>query len=136
MHDAAAIARLVTLLGYELAEDDVPERLSRLRDMRASVLLAELDGVIVGLATMHPASVINRDGDIAWLTALVVDTGVRGRGVGRALVDAVETRARELGCERLSVTTHEHMTDARAFYERVGLEPTGRRFGKMLRGAS
>jgi len=69
---------------------------------------------------------------VAWLTALVVDETVRGAGVGRALVEAVEAFARESECERLSVTTQAHRADARAFYPRVGLEETGRRFGKTL----
>jgi GNAT superfamily N-acetyltransferase len=77
-------------------------------------------------------SVIHRSRDVAWLTALVVEESARGTGVGRALVAAVEQFAEAAGCERLSVTTHERRADARAFYTRLGLEQTGRRFGKSL----
>jgi GNAT superfamily N-acetyltransferase len=69
---------------------------------------------------------------VAWLTALVVDAGARGQGVGRALVRAVEDHARRAGCERLSVTTYEGRTEAQEFYARVGLERNGLRFGKAL----
>ena len=86
----------------------------------------------VGLATVHLLSVLNRPCDVAWLTALVVDEAVRGSGVGRRLVEAVESFARDAGCERLSVTTYEHLIEAQAFYLRVGFEATGRRFGKSL----
>jgi GNAT superfamily N-acetyltransferase len=75
---------------------------------------------------------LNRRRDVAWLTALAVDESARRSGVGRGLVEAVEDFARQSGCERLSVTTQEHRTDACTFYIRVGLEQTGRRFGKML----
>ena len=88
--------------------------------------------MIVGLATVHILSVMNRARDVAWLTALVVDASARRSGVGRALVNAVEKFARESNCERLSVTTHEDRMEARTFYVQVGLEQTGRRFGKML----
>ena len=47
------------------------------------------------------------------------------------------TRARirqaiETECERLSVTTHTDRADARAFYVQIGMQETGRRFGKPL----
>ena len=131
--DADAIARLLDQLGYPTEYVEVPERLERLRaNHRAAVLLAERDDEVVGLATVHILSVLNRHRDVAWLTALVVDESARGAGVGRRLVEAAEEFARQSDCERLSVTTHEHRTDAQSFYARVGLEPTGRRFGKML----
>lgn len=108
--DADAIARLLTQLGYP----------------------TERGGEVVGLATAHILSVLNRPEDVAQLTALVVGENVRASGVGRALASAVEDFARQAGCERLSVTTHEDRAGAQAFYPRVGLELTGRRFGKAL----
>jgi GNAT superfamily N-acetyltransferase len=131
--DAEAIAELLGQLGYPVGTGEIPPRLDRLRnDDRTAVLLAERDHRIVGLATVHILSVLNRPRDVAWLTALVVDESARGSGVGRRLVDAVERFAREHGCERLSVTTHESRLGARTFYLRIGFEATGRRFGKEL----
>lgn len=131
--DAVAIAQLVTQLGYPASAPDIPARLARLAgNDRGAVLLAQRGDAVVGLATVHVLTVINRPSDVAWLTALVVEESARGSGVGRALVASVERFARDSGCERLSVTTHERRADARAFYTRLGLEQTGRRFGKML----
>jgi GNAT superfamily N-acetyltransferase len=133
--DAPAVAALLTQLGYPTDAAAVPARIARLAvGERATALVARHGGVVVGLATVHLLSVLNRPRDVAWLTALVVDESVRGLGVGRRLVEAVEDFAREAGCERLSVTTQEQRDDARAFYQRVGFEPTGRRFGKSLLG--
>jgi GNAT superfamily N-acetyltransferase len=131
--DAADVARLLTQLGYPTERADVPERLGRMAAQdRAAVFLAQRGPGVIGLATVHVHAPLNRRGDVAWLTALVVDEAVRGMGVGRALVAAVEAYACAAGCERLSVTTYEDRADAQAFYVRVGLEPTGRRFGKAL----
>ncbi|MEO8451289.1 MAG: GNAT family N-acetyltransferase [Gemmatimonadota bacterium] len=131
--DADVIALLLDQLGYPTESTDVPERLDRLAaSSQATVLLAERGEKVVGLATMHIFSVLNRRQDVAWLTALVVEESVRRSGVGRGLVRAVEELARRSGCERLSVTTHEDRADAHAFYVRIGLEQTGRRFGKRL----
>ncbi|MES2306308.1 MAG: GNAT family N-acetyltransferase [Gemmatimonadota bacterium] len=130
--DADAVAGLLTQLGYAVLPEEIPGRLERLSRGGVRTLLAVRDGEILGLATMHIIGVLNRARDVAWLTALVVDAASRGAGVGRRLVAEVEARARESGCERLSVTTYESLHGARAFYQRVGLQETGRRFGKAL----
>jgi len=131
--DAGPIAGLLDQLGYPVEARDVPARIERLlANSRGVVLLAERHGKVVGLATAHVLTVLNRPRDVAWLTALVVDALARGHGVGHALVDAVEAFARDAGCGRLSVTTQEHRHDAHAFYLRMGFEATGRRFGKAL----
>jgi GNAT superfamily N-acetyltransferase len=131
--DAEAVAGLLGQLGYPTETAEVPARLERMgADGRAAVFLAQKGGRVVGLATAHVLSVLNRGRDVAWLTALVVDESARGTGVGRELVGAVEAFGRQAGCERLSVTTQEHRTDAHAFYTRLGFQRTGRRFGKVL----
>jgi GNAT superfamily N-acetyltransferase len=131
--DAQAMARLLDQLGYPTGSADMPGRMDRFANGgRAAILLAERNGQVIGLATAHILAVINRPRDVAWLTALVVDNDARGGGVGRALVRAVEAFAKAAGCERLSVTTHEDRQGARSFYLKIGMEFTGRRFGKAL----
>jgi GNAT superfamily N-acetyltransferase len=95
-------------------------------------VVAELDGVVVGVATVHTLPSIHAEREVAWLTTLVVAREVRQRGTGRALVAAAERWAREQGCQRLSVTTGLHRADAHAFYDRLGYEQTGHRYSKPL----
>jgi GNAT superfamily N-acetyltransferase len=130
--DAPALARLLGQLGYPADADAVRRRLERLGDDR--LFVAEVDGDVVGFAQLHVSPAIEYDGDAAKLAALVVDAARRGEGIGRALVAAVEQDARRRGCVLLFVTTAERRTDAHAFYERLGLEYTGRRFAKRLDG--
>jgi GNAT superfamily N-acetyltransferase len=131
--DVAAMAALLSELGYFAPGDAVAVRLHRLTsDPRALILVAEKDGRVVGVATAHAISVIHDDPDVAWLTSLVVDGSAQGRGIGRQLVEAVEAWARARGCVRLSVTTNRDRNDAHAFYERVGFEWTSRRYSKRL----
>jgi GNAT superfamily N-acetyltransferase len=131
--DAPVMARLLEQLGYAAAADSVPARVERLgADPRAVALVAERDGLVVGLATAHALPVIHLDDDVAWLTALVVASDIRGLGLGRALVEAVERWGRERGCVRLSVTTALSREDAHGFYERLGLERTGLRYSRWL----
>jgi amino-acid N-acetyltransferase len=53
--------------------------------------------------------------DLAEVKSLAVREGCRGRGVGRALVEAVEAEAIALGLERIFALTRE-----RVFFERLG----------------
>lgn len=131
--DSALIAGLLRELGYPVTPDLVPERLSRLAgDSRTAVLVAELGAEVVGLATVHLFDAVHADQPVALLTALVVTASARGSGVGRQLVEAAESFAREAGCGRIMVTTAEHRSGAHAFYQRLGWEYAGRRYAKRL----
>jgi putative acetyltransferase len=75
-------------------------------------VVAEQDERIVGVAQVDPSD--DR------LRALFVDGARQHRGVGRALLAAVETRARERGARRL----HGAMSlNAVSFYLRAGFKP-------------
>jgi GNAT superfamily N-acetyltransferase len=130
--DAGAVAGLLTQLGYPSDSGAVDERLERLRVVGDRVLVAELDRRVVGVAHLQVTPALERDRPAAKLGVLIVDEAQRGRGVGRALVEAAETEARLRGCELLFLTTAERRDDAHAFYERVGLEHTGRRYSLIL----
>jgi GNAT superfamily N-acetyltransferase len=130
--DADAIARLLGQLGYPSDADTVQERLVRLQVVGDQVVVAELGGEVVGLAHLQVTPAIELDRPVAKVGALVVDESQRGQGIGRALVDAVEAEARRRGCGVLFLTTSERRDEAHAFYERVGLEHTGRRYGRTL----
>jgi len=58
-------------------------------------------------------------GDYCYLQDLFVAEGVRNLGLARALILAVEERARGAGASRVYWLTHETNTDARALYDRL-----------------
>lgn len=130
--DAEEIARLLAQLGYPTASSAVAARLERLAVVGDRVLVADLDGRAVGLAHLQVTPALERERPAAEIGALVVEEAQRGRGVGRALVQAVEDEARLRGCELLFLTSSEGREDAHAFYEHVGFEPTGRRYSRTL----
>ena len=130
--DAPAIALLLGQLGYPTGPSAVEERLERLRIVGDRIVVADVDGRAVGLAHLQVAPALEFDRPAAKIGALVVDNAHRGRGIGRALVEAMEDEARTRGCGVLFLTTSERRDDAHAFYEHVGLEKTGRRYGRTL----
>jgi GNAT superfamily N-acetyltransferase len=57
--------------------------------------------------------------DRCYLEDLFVDPAVRGRGVGRALIEATAARARDEGCDELYWITGTDNATARRLYDRV-----------------
>jgi GNAT superfamily N-acetyltransferase len=131
--DARALATLVGQLGYPTTAKDVTRRVDRLRTSAADrLVVAELGGEVVGLASLHTSLSIEYDEPAAKLSAIIVDERHRRRGIGEALVAAMEMEARRRGCCLIFLTTAERRNDAHAFYRRIGFEETGRRFAKGL----
>jgi N-acetylglutamate synthase-like GNAT family acetyltransferase len=90
-------------------------------------LVAEVDGEVVGCGALHVMWE-----DLAEVRTLAVDPAMRGAGVGRRLMAAVEDTARERRLTLLWLTTHDE-TDACAFYEAVGYTKLGVIPGYSLR---
>jgi GNAT superfamily N-acetyltransferase len=84
--------------------------------------VAEVDGKVVGTVGAGPGEF---DGAAA-LTALWVDPGFRGRGVGSALVDAVVDWAKGKGFNQVLLWVTEVNENAQRLYERHGFARTGR----------
>jgi ribosomal protein S18 acetylase RimI-like enzyme len=53
-----------------------------------------------------------------------VASGLRGQGIGEALVREAIERARRHGCRIVQLTTDRSRADAHRFYERLGFEAT------------
>jgi ribosomal protein S18 acetylase RimI-like enzyme len=131
--DAAALTALIAQLGYPASTQLVRRRITRLAASEADrLIVAEAGGIVVGLACLHASLSVEYDKPAAKLSALVVDERHRRRGIGEALVAALETEARRRDCCLIFLTTAEHREDARQFYRRLGFSETGRRFAKAL----
>jgi GNAT superfamily N-acetyltransferase len=132
--DSADIARLLGQLGYPSTPQEVAARLAVLRaDAPATVMwVAELDGAVVGVATAREFPGIHISTPVTWLTVLVVDERVRGRGIGRRLVREAEEWARSRGAARLSLTSAVHRKEAHQFYINLGYQQTGVRLSKLF----
>ena len=84
-------------------------------------LLAEKDGQIIGLAHYIFRPDTWEVADFCYLEDLYVDPKVRGVGVGRALIKAVEQIAIEKGSKRLYWTTAEDNEVARKLYDKLAV---------------
>jgi len=115
-----AEADIARIEAEEPPGQDFVRTMWRLQERGSSVLLvAWVDGAPVGSAQL------DRSGTPVELKNLNVDRRMRGLGVGTALIRAAEAEARPSGTLAMGVGLDN--TRARALYERLGYEPTGRR---------
>jgi len=82
-------------------------------------LVAEQDGRLLGLVHYLFHRNTTMIGPICYLQDLFTDEAARGKGVGRALIEAVYERAKEAGSPRVYWHTHETNTTARTLYDKV-----------------
>lgn len=131
--DADAIARLVTQLGYPATAPQVRSRLTQLAaETSRAAFAAEQEGRVVGLIGVRVECGYEFDGLIGRIDVLVVDESVRGRGIGKALVEVGERWLRQRGASRVLVSTAHRRTATHRFYESLGYESTGLRFSKSV----
>lgn len=82
-------------------------------------MVAEQDGQLCGLVQylFHPNTwFVN---DVCYLQDLFTSEGARGKGVGRALIEAVYARAQARGAPRVYWMTHESNKTAQILYDKI-----------------
>jgi GNAT superfamily N-acetyltransferase len=135
--DAPALAGLLVELGYPQPAAALGPRIAALADTATdTVLVAEVDGRIVGMASLHVTPFFNEDQRRGRITALVVDPGQRRRGIGHHLLQAIEAAASTRGCGAVELTSSPHRHGAHRFYLAAGYQDLPHRFLKQLDPAS
>lgn len=121
--DAERLASLLTDEGYPAGGTDLAARIARYEALGSHVLVADAGGEVVGFVTVLVLPRFEVDDLFARITSLVVDAGVRERGIGRMLMQAAEEQARVAGAAWLEVTAGHHRPDARRLFESLGYDP-------------
>jgi GNAT superfamily N-acetyltransferase len=84
-------------------------------------LVCEVDSRVVGTGSLLP------DGDAgAEINFVRVHPALRRRGLGSAVMKALEHRALEIGCSRVHLDTTIEQPEAVAFYQSLGYKESGR----------
>ena len=131
--DAGELARLFTLLGFPTNAGVILAQWTEWKAAGNLAFVAESAiGTLLGGITLHQMAVLHRPRPVGRITALVVDTSVRGQGIGRALVAAAEEALTASGCGLLEITSNMRLVEAHAFYERLGYERLDMRMRRRL----
>ena len=101
-------------------------------DEPVHALVAEDDGKLIGLVHYLYHRSTTEIGPICYLQDLFTSQAARGKGCGRALINAVYDRARAAGSTRVYWQTHETNAVARVLYDAVAERPGFIIYRKML----
>jgi ribosomal protein S18 acetylase RimI-like enzyme len=97
------------------------EELAGFLETYEALLIARVEGETAGCVAL-----LRLSGDACEMKRLYVRPEARGSGAGRALVQAVIARARELGYRVMRLDTLPTMDSARALYLSLGFTPIER----------
>ena len=99
-----------------LSDEVVLERLS---SPMVRVVVAELDGALVGAATLCLSATLT-SGVIGQVEDVIVTEAARGQRLGRLLMDELHAEARRQGCRYLQLTSRPSREAANRLYVSLG----------------
>jgi GNAT superfamily N-acetyltransferase len=90
-------------------------------DTNNFLMIAELDGKIVGTMQLTFTTYMTyQGGKRAQIEGVRIDKGVRGQGIGKAMIEWAIKKAQEEGCHVIQLTTDKRRPEALEFYLRLG----------------
>ncbi|THD58240.1 GNAT family N-acetyltransferase [Phenylobacterium sp.] len=133
--DVAAIVRLLAddALGAQRDQVSDPPSAAYLdafdkitANPRALLAVAEDEaGAVIGtLQLTFIAGLSNQGAELALVSAVRVDSALRGRGLGERMMAWAMDEARARGCRQMELLSHASRADAHRFYERLGFAKT------------
>jgi len=131
--DVAAMADLITQLGYPTRTSEMEMRMDAIcADRSYTTFVALTGGKVCGMIGTFMRYSYERNSPSGIILALVVSDKMRGRGVGHALIAAAEKDLAQKNIRRVSVYTRFERKEAHEFYETLGYTKNGFRFVKEL----
>lgn len=133
--DVNALALLMNELGYPTTVAEMDNRLKKIiRHPDYHTIVVGTNGTIVAMAGLVISLSYEKNAKGARIMAFVTRQEYRNKGIGKALMEAVENRARQLGAEHIAVSSRniEARQDAHAFYLKIGYQIKSSLFVKIL----
>lgn len=119
-----------------VSEEFYGEITTRVQKRKGQILISELDGRAVGWAVVYPEEndiyVEATERTFAYISELFVVEDTRGTGVGRELIAACESWARDRGIAVMLIGVLSGNTRADAIYRRAGFAPYALQLRKYL----
>ena len=117
---------------FEVGEQQMRHSVEQLIvDPNTEFLLAALGDPATGVCQLRFRHSVWTSSEDCWLEDLFVEEGARGKGLGRALVNAACERASERGAQRIELDTNESNAGAIALYESLGFSSASKVHGAV-----
>jgi phosphinothricin acetyltransferase len=123
IHNQGIADRIATLDATLRAPDDTRAWLEE-RGPRHPVIVAEVDGMLVGWASLNPFNARAAYDNVADFS-VYVERGWRGKGIGRQLLDHLIGIARSIGFHKMVLAAMTYNSAGIALYSRAGFSRVG-----------
>ena len=123
IHNQGIADRIATLDTTVRAPDDTRKWLAE-RGPRHPVIVAEVDGTVVGWASLNrfnPRAAYDNVADFS----VYIERGWRGKGIGRQLLDRLIGIARSIGFHKMVLAAMTYNSAGIALYSRAGFSHVG-----------
>jgi ribosomal protein S18 acetylase RimI-like enzyme len=107
-------------LGFQNFDEELANLPSGYGEPGGCILLAEYQGRNVGCVALRASG-----DDVCEMKRLYVQPSFHGRGIGRALAEAIIEEARRIGYKRMRLDTVPSMEAARSLYRSLGFTEIG-----------
>ena len=105
---------------------------SLLDSLRGEILVADEDGVLLGMASVSYNLAMRYGGEYCQLEELIVDPEARGKNVGARLVQTSVVRAKARGCPEYGLYLMASTEHNLVFYQKFGFEKIGSELRQRL----
>lgn len=94
-------------------------------DPNQELTVVEMNGEIVATLQLTFIQYLTHQGGLrAQIEAVRTNSGYRGQGIGKQVLDYAINRAKEKGCRMVQLTSDKQRPDAIRFYESLGFKAT------------
>ena len=96
-------------------------------------IVAEDERGVVAFASTYFRARLNHPTEEAWVADLIVSESARRRGIGRALLEEIEQRARDRDCHAIELESAYFRAEAHHMYRQFKMRDLGKSFTKELK---
>ena len=115
---------------YEFFDSDTFSKF--ISNERGSLIIAEENGKILGMASISFNLALRYNGEYCQLEELVVDQDARGKNVGGLLIEETLRLAKNRGCKEFGLYLLESTKHNQPFYEKYGFVKIGAEMRQSL----
>ena len=134
--DETKCSELLNVLAKATSEADKIFDLNTFNEVisneRGSLLIAEEEGQILGMASVSFNLALRYNGEYCQLEELVVHQEARGKNVGGLLIEETLRLAKNRGCKEFGLYLLESTKHNQSFYEKYGFKLIGEEMRQSL----